>query len=129
MQISKGLIAYHFPQKPAIFQSVMEDYFAQIAEALEQTIRLDEPAAAILQAYISGVLRYVQEHKVQTLAVMEILSNERTEDGELIYQSGAGIDEPVRRILCYGQETEEFFRFDPPIMTKLLRRPHRRFLS
>lgn len=121
MQISKGLIAYHFPQKSAIFQSIVVNYFTKIADYLEQIIDINESATTILSEYISGVFQYVQEHKIQTLAVMEIISNDRTENGELIYNSSEGIDEPILKILQYGQESNEFFNFDTYIMAKLIR--------
>ena len=52
---------------------------------------------------------------------MEIISNDRTDSGELIYNSSQGIEEPILKILQYGQESNEFFRFDTYIMTKLIR--------
>lgn len=121
MQISKGLIAYHFPQKSVIFQHIMEDYFTQIADHLEQVINTSESAGEILNAYILGVFQYVQGHKMQTLAVMEIISNDRTDNGELIYHSSEGIDGTILKILQYGQQSDEFFSFDTCIMTKLIR--------
>ena len=121
MHLSKGLVAYHFPQKSAIFHRLIEDYFAQIADYLGQVINTNESASAILNAYILGILQYVQAHKVQTLAVMEIISNDRTELGELIYSSRGEINEPIIEILQYGQESKEFFHFDNHIMAKLIR--------
>lgn len=121
MQISKGLIAYHFPQKPEIFQCVVEDYFTQIADYLELIIDTSESATVILNTYISGVFQYVQGHKIQTLALMEIISNYRTDNGDFIYSSSEGIDETIIKILQYGQESKEFFSFDNHIMAKLIR--------
>lgn len=99
----------------------MEDYFTQIADHLEQVINTSESAGEILNAYILGVFQYVQSHKMQTLAVMEIISNDRTDNGELIYHSSEGIDGTILKILQYGQESDEFFSFDTCIMTKLIR--------
>lgn len=121
MQVSKGLVAYHFPQKSVIFQRLIEDYFAEIADHLTQVIHTDESATAILNAYILGTLQYVQEHKIQTLAIMEVISNERSDNGELIYHSSTGIKEPIIEILRYGQESNEFLCCDNDIMAKLIR--------
>ena len=79
------------------------------------------PAAAALSAYLTGVLRYVQGHRAETLAVMEILSNDRTDGGALRYRSDDGLRRPILEILRYGQETGVFFPFDSAVMTTLIR--------
>lgn len=121
LKISKGLVAYHFPQKGTIFQNLVQDYFAGAAEWLARCMDEGAPASALLAAYTAGVLRYVQAHKARTLAVMEIIANARTDGGALVYGDDAGICGPVEEMLRYGQETDGFAAFDPRITARLAR--------
>lgn len=121
MNISKGLIAYHFPQKAVIFEKLIEDYFAKVSDSIEQALNLDESATKLLNCYILGILQYVQNHKIQTCAVMEIISNHRADNGELVYISNDEVSKPIVEILNYGKESEDFFEFDSSIMANLIR--------
>lgn len=121
LSISKGLINYHFPRKSMIFRRLVERYFEQAADFLTDAIPKEGTAFDLLRAYVSGCLRYVQENRVSTLAVLEIISNARNDDGSLIYASDRGLAQPIVSILTYGQETGEFLPFDCPFMAQIIR--------
>lgn len=59
-----------------------------------------DSAPATLRAYIESNLRFMYEHRAYVTAIIEVVSNLRTETGELFYQNeDESIYEPLVEIL------------------------------
>lgn len=122
-QISPSLIAYHFRDKDElIFQTLFD-----IARAWEGYVEAQVAAAATpgeqLRNYIVANLAYMGTRPTQYAALIEIMFNARTEDGQLLYR----IDEEdtaltlLKKVLTRGQEAGEFRQFDVHHMALAIR--------
>ncbi len=130
-QISPSLIAYHFRDKDAlIFQTLID-----IASAWEGYVASRVAAASTpgeqLRNYIVANLAYMGTRPTQYAALLEILFNARTEDGQLLYR----IDEEdsaltlLKTVLARGQEAGEFRQFDVHHMALVIRGAINEFLG
>jgi AcrR family transcriptional regulator len=123
INVSKGVITYHFPTKESLLQSVVVNYYEDAARYMEQHIRLDKDSIDTLNSYIESCLYFSSENKKQTIAIVDIILNSRTEDGELLFKGDdTSIYQPLIEIFKYGQEVEKVYRsFSPEFMARCLR--------
>lgn len=121
--ISKGVVTYHFPNKMQLMKAVVEYCYGLAAPYMEKFMDGSDSAPATLRAYIESNLRFMYEHRAYGTAIIEVVSNLRTETGELFYQNeDESIYEPLVEIFKWGQETEGSFRqFSPHIMARTVR--------
>lgn len=75
MNISKGVINYHFPQKDMVFEEIMNEY-QQKTKAFENQD---------LKTAISSYLHFIKDHQLLYLASRDIYLNHRDKDGKLVY--------------------------------------------
>lgn len=123
INVSKGVITYHFPTKEFLLQSVIVSYYENASKYMEQHIRLDKGAMETLNSYIESCLYFSYENKKQTIAIVDIVLNSRNEDGELLFKGDdTSIYQPLIEIFRYGQEVEKVYRnFSPEFMAKCIR--------
>ncbi|KTD85180.1 TetR/AcrR family transcriptional regulator [Paenibacillus etheri] len=123
-EISKGVMTYHFPNKEELMKAVVEYCYERGALFMEKSMEgLVDNAPMVLRGYIESNLRFMFENRKYVLAIIEVVSNARTENGELLFKDDNGtIYEPLVEIFKWGQEGEGSFRaFTPIIMAKTLR--------
>jgi hypothetical protein len=76
-----------------------------------------------LQAYIRSAVDYIGSHRMQMVALLEIVLNFRTADGKLRYGGTAEwILTALEALLRQGQEEGEFRAFDLRVMAVTIRR-------
>ncbi|MEW8956872.1 TetR/AcrR family transcriptional regulator [Clostridium sp.] len=123
INVSKGVITYHFPTKESLLQSVVVNYYEEVARYMEKHIRLDKGSIDTLKSYIESCLYFSSENKKETIAIVDIVLNSRTEDGEILFkQDDNSIYQPLIEIFKYGQEVERVFRdFSPEFMARCVR--------
>ncbi|MCK2012792.1 TetR/AcrR family transcriptional regulator [Peribacillus muralis] len=123
VQVSKGVVNYHFPQKELLVAAIITQYFEKAAMYMGEHMILEEDAKRMLESYIESNLRFVAENKAETLAITEIIRNGRNETGELMFaDENNDILKPIIEIFQYGQEVDNSFRnFPPDIMARAVR--------
>ncbi|MDQ0227670.1 TetR/AcrR family transcriptional regulator [Metabacillus niabensis] len=121
--VSKGVVTYHFSNKEELMRAVVEHSYAMAIPFMEKFMNESDSAQALLRAYIESNLRFIFEHQKYVRAIIEVVSNARTDDGELLYkEEDESIYEPLIEIFKLGQEVEGSFRdFCPIIMAKTVR--------
>ena len=105
-KISKGVISYHFSNKEDLLEQVVTDYYIACQSFISPQLEAQTSPKGMLQTYIESNLRFVNENRKHVFAMIEIVSNERTEDGKLRF--AADHDEtiflPVENILRLGMQ-------------------------
>ncbi len=121
--ISKSVITYYFSSKEELIEQVVEAIYAAGAHFMGPQIAAQPTANLMLQAYIQSNVEYIRTHRLQMMAIMEIVLNVRTEDGKLRY--GRATEEPVLKaleiLLRRGQHNGEFRAFDLRVMAVTIR--------
>jgi TetR/AcrR family transcriptional regulator, fatty acid metabolism regulator protein len=122
--ISKGVITYHFAGKDELIEQIIPEIYAAGARFMVPQIEAQSTAASMLRVYIQANIQFIHTHRVQMMAVMEIMTNFRTQDGHLRFDVHA--EEPalaaLERILSFGQHSGEFRSFDMRVMALTIRR-------
>ncbi len=122
LNVSKGVVTYHFPIKDLLLQAVVTKYYEEAAAYMEQHMRIDKSACDTLNSYIESTLLFVNENKVKTVAITDIILNSRTKEGEMLFKEDKTIYQPLIEIFVYGQEIEKSYRdFSPEIMARSVR--------
>jgi len=121
--ISKSVITYYFASKEELIEQVVEGILTAAATSMGPQIAAKPTATARLQAYLRSNIAYIAAHRLQMMAIIEIVLNVRTEDGQLRYHPGA--EEPdleaLEAILRQGQDEGEFRAFDLRVMAVTIR--------
>ncbi|WP_141770577.1 TetR/AcrR family transcriptional regulator, partial [Bacillus sp. MUM 116] len=81
--ISKGVISYHFSNKEELLEQVVMEYYLACQSFISPQVDAQTSARDMLNKYIDSNLNFVDENRKHVFAVIEIVSNERTEDGKL----------------------------------------------
>ncbi|HTK07898.1 MAG TPA: TetR/AcrR family transcriptional regulator [Ktedonobacteraceae bacterium] len=122
--ISKGVIAYYFNSREELIEKVVEEVYTAGASFMGPQIVAQSTATSKLQTYIRTNVDYISTHRMQVIALVEIMFNLRTEDGKPRYD--LTIEEPIlavlETILRKGQADGEFRSFDPRVMAITIRR-------
>lgn len=120
--ISKSVITYYFSSKEALIEQVVTEIYTAV-QAVTPQIAVQPTAQLRLQAYIRSAVDYIGTHRIRMVALLEIASNSRTEDGKLRY---SGTEEwiltSLEDLLRQGQENGEFRAFDTRVMAVTIRR-------
>ncbi len=122
--ISKGVIAYHFTNKEELIEQVVTEIYTAAVQAVTPQIAAQPTVTPMLQAYIRSAVEYIGTHRMQMMALIEIMLNFRTADGKLRY--GGATEEWVlaalETLLRKGQQEGEFRTFDLRVMAVTIRR-------
>src|SRR5581483_8576024 len=121
--IRKGLITYYFSSKEELFRQVIQAIYTEGAHLLGPPVAAQPTATLILRTYIQTKVEYIGTHRLQMLAIREIVLNFRPADGEL--RAGrlkeGPILEVVEALLRKGQDTGEFRAFNLRVMALTIR--------
>ena len=121
--ISKGVIGYYFPTKDDLVKAVVDSFYMTGHETMMAQLSTATTATELLRRYITHNLAYIDENRVATRAIGDIIANFRNPDGTNVYQPEdaeplvAGTAEMFR----WGQQTAEFREFDVTVMAVMLR--------
>ncbi len=121
--ISKSVITYHFDSKEELIEQVVEGIRRAAASFMGPRIAAEPTAGARLRAYLRSNIAYIAAHRLQMMAIIDIVLNVRTEDGQLRYHPGkeeADL-EALEAILRQGQDEGEFRAFDLRVMAVTIR--------
>jgi AcrR family transcriptional regulator len=122
LNISKGVITYHFSTKESLLQAVVTQYYQEAAIYIANNMRIDKSANDTLDSYIESNLLFVTEKKVETIAIIDIILNSRTKEGKILFKEDKSIYQPLIEIFEYGQEVEGIYRdFSSEIMARSVR--------
>jgi AcrR family transcriptional regulator len=122
MNVSKGVVNYHFPQKELLLTTIVQDFYADTAAYMAQHMETNGTSLDALKSYIEANLDFVLTQPVRVLAVIDILANSRQEDGTPLFPNDGSIYKPLIEIFTYGQTVDHQFRqFDPLLMAQLVR--------
>jgi AcrR family transcriptional regulator len=121
--ISKGVITYYFASKEELIEQVVKGITTAAASFMRPQIEAAPTATAKLQAYLRSNIAYIAAHRMQMTAIIDIVCNERTKDGQLRYHPGS--EEPsleaLEAMLHQGQDEGEFRAFDLRVMAVTIR--------
>jgi AcrR family transcriptional regulator len=113
---SKGTVLYHFSNRAAVDQAVVDGLFADGAAYMGERILAAGSVRDRLAAYVSSNLRFIGERAAHVRAVHAILANTR---------AAAGGGEAVgwlRDLLAEGQRAGELHPgFDPLVVALVIR--------
>ncbi|PEI81475.1 TetR/AcrR family transcriptional regulator [Bacillus toyonensis] len=112
-KISKGVISYYFTNKEELLEQVIIDYYIACQFFSYPQIEAQNTPEGMLQTYIESNLKFIDKHRNHVFAVIEIVSNERTDEGKLRF--AADHDEtiflPIKNILRLGMREGVFREF------------------
>lgn len=81
--ISKGVITYHFASKEELLEQVVIDYYNACLAYINPQFDSHLSPKEMLSKYIEANLHFISKNGKHVFAVIEIVANERTEDGKL----------------------------------------------
>ena len=85
-QVAKSAIVYYFSSRDALMLSVVEEVFSRMETAVAAAAVIEEGGpAARLRAYSRAYLAYVDGHRAEFTAGVEIVVSHRVEDGTPLY--------------------------------------------
>jgi AcrR family transcriptional regulator len=115
---SKSVVSYHFAGKDDLLVQVVTKIYTDTWAFMEPRIAAETSAAGKLRAYITAELDYMRLHRSRLLAVANIVTNHRADDGTLRFPPGAeeSVVTVLSEILRGGQEDGEFRDFDPRVV-------------
>jgi AcrR family transcriptional regulator len=121
--ISKGVITYYFSSKEELIEQIVQDMTAAATSFMRPQIEASPTATAKLQAYLRSNIAYIAAHRIQIAAIIDIVLNVRTEDGQRRYQPGREEHalQALEAILRQGQDDGDFRAFDPRVMALTIR--------
>lgn len=121
--MSKSMITYYFATKEELIEQVVKDITTEAGSFMWPQIEASPTATAMLQAYLRSNLAYIAAHRMQMAAIIDIVRNARTKDGQLRYHPGS--EQPqlqaLEAMLRKGQDDREFRAFDPHVMALSIR--------
>ncbi len=115
--VSKGVVTYHFAAKDDLIYEVVARIFDSVKSFLEDRLGATAPDRFVAD-YITAWVAYYREHTRYMLAIREIWSNFRREDGELQF-GGQAVDGElgiVRQVLEMGQTDGSLGKFSAEVM-------------
>lgn len=119
--VAKSAIVYYFSSKEALLLSVLEDVFTHLEDTVAQGVDSGAEPSAQLRAYAQGYLSYVDGHRAEVTAGIEIVVSHRTEDGTPLYLTGTEEDSRLLRgILSAGMDAGEFRRMPLKVAVSLV---------
>lgn len=122
-RISKGVIGYYFPSKDDLVRAVVDSFYLTGHEQMMATLKDATTATGLLTQYIASNVAYIDQNRVATRAIGDIIANFRKPDGQPYYK--VEDTEPLiagtAAMFEWGQQTGEFRTFDTRVMAVTLR--------
>lgn len=121
--ISKSVIGYYFPSKDDLVKAVVEAFFMAGHELIMSKMSTATTATEMLRTYLTNNLQYISDHRAETRAVGDIITNFRHPNGEPVFklQDSEPMVQGTAAMFGLGQETGEFREFDTRLMAVNLR--------
>lgn len=123
-KVSTGLISYHFEDKEDVLNNTLVYLLKMQFDYIKERVSKEKTAYDQLIAFIDASLAYQGTHRVNNIALIEIIFNARTEDNVPYYKLSTDEEDPLygylEGILLYGQETNEFSEFNPKSLSIML---------
>lgn len=121
--ISKSVIGYYFPSKEELVRAVVENFFVTGHEEMMEHLKTATSATELLRRYVRQNMLYIDQNRVATRAVGDIINNFRTPEGEPVYkvQDSEAMVLGTAAMFDWGQQTGEFRKFDSRVMAEMLR--------
>src|ERR1700760_4621804 len=116
---STGLISYHFANRGELMAQVADRVVGTIGEFMAGRMAGANGAADALRRYIDGNVAFVETHRAEMKALLEIFLG-----GGFDYDAGQDrvAKSPVEQILRAGQASGEFRVFDVTVMATMIQR-------
>jgi AcrR family transcriptional regulator len=123
LRISKGVISYHFAGKADLLQEVVRSILAQAEAWMIPRVAGAHSIDDALRRYISSNLGFLDAHRPQTVALVEVLSNARDVPGlpESYGKSHHAALSALEDLLARGQASGEFGEFPVRIAAATIR--------
>jgi AcrR family transcriptional regulator len=87
--VAKSVVLYYFATKDDLVTAIVERVITDAVEAMIPRLRTEKTAAGRLAAYIRGNCAFLGEHRVESVAMLEITTSFRTADGLRLDQAAA----------------------------------------
>ncbi|MGM0577745.1 MAG: TetR/AcrR family transcriptional regulator [Myxococcota bacterium] len=75
--VTKGLVFYRFGSKQALFEQVLDRYYAAHREALEGALDMDAPLEARLHGLVDAYVDFMEDHRRYARMVQREVSSDR----------------------------------------------------
>lgn len=115
---STRMISYHFADKAALMQSLVEHVVRQAAAVMVPAMEAESTWSGKLSAYLSANLRFLAQNRLAARAVIEVIRNAPRVENELREDTSVLL---LSLLLTQGQEAGEFRAFDPLVMARSIR--------
>ncbi len=126
---STRLISYHFSGKAELMGALVAQVTGEIGAFVGARVTAASPQtapdpAAMLAAYIRGVIAFVQAHPGRMSALMSVFLEFRTDEGGRSYEAAdeASAVGHVEQLLLAGQQAGRFRDFDAYVMGTTIQR-------
>ncbi|NGZ99760.1 TetR family transcriptional regulator [Nocardioides sp. W3-2-3] len=115
---STRMISYHFREKAALMQAVVERVVSDAAAVMVPAMEAEETWRAKLAAYVGSNLRFLADHRLAARAVIEVIANAPRAENGLREDTSALL---LSVLLTHGQEAGEMGTFDPLVVARAIR--------
>src|SRR5690606_36532880 len=116
--VSRPLIHYHFRNRKALIEAVVEHVYAVGYATVRPAIDSADSAADRLAAFITGSVAFYRRYPAYIRALEEVRHGTRASDWQPIRQREDQEIDALATILRHGQEAGEFGAFDPVVMSR-----------
>lgn len=116
---STGLISYHFANRDELIEQAAAQIVGAITAFMTERMAGITSAADALHRYIDGNIAFIESHRADMKALLEIFLN-----GGFHYDAGTDrtVTSAVADILRAGQASGEFRSFDVTVMATMIQR-------
>ncbi|GGX27904.1 TetR family transcriptional regulator [Streptomyces noursei] len=118
--VSKGVISYHFAGKNELIERTVEQIYDGLGAFVASRLagEGETGTAAWLRIYIGSLAEHMADHRTQLIALGEIFTQFRTENGELRYgiASSESLFAHLEEVFRAGQQRGELRAFDARVM-------------
>jgi AcrR family transcriptional regulator len=112
--IVRSAVLYHFSGRDELMEEVVRTLYRKGAAYMgERMAQVERRPADVLRAYIESNLGFLGDHPRHTAATVEVVRNQRREDGSLHYglETEEATLKPLEELLAWGQVTGDFRPF------------------
>lgn len=122
-RIGKSVIAHHFGSKDRLVEEVVKAVFATATADLMPRLEGARTMRERLGAYIEGRVLFLKTHRDHMVALFEIWTNVRRDDGALRFGESDATEtvDAIVSMLRAGQKAGEFGNFDVEVMAMAIR--------
>jgi AcrR family transcriptional regulator len=115
---STGMISYHFAGKDDLLRAVVDEVVRTASDYMQPKVRSAGGYPEMLRARIESNVELLAQRPAHLRALVEILANAKTPDGEPVADSkvvSTGVD-LIEELFRQGQRAGDFGAFDPRVM-------------